>query len=128
MPLYDFRCENDHAFDRFVPLSSFGDRQECDCGAVAHRQISAPMLKGAQSIEPTLGPDGKMHTDLASYRHACTPEGNPQGETYHELGNDSLPPFKAPEFDRKKRREDIRAGIQDVKEGRVPPVVTGDTL
>lgn len=128
MPLYDFKCSEGHRFERFVTLSDFEKSQECDCGAGASRQISASMLKGASAIEPTLGPDGKMHTSLASYRHACTPEGNPQGERYEELGNDSLPPFKAPEFDRKKRREDIRAGIQDVKEGRVPPVVTGDTL
>ncbi|WP_390550926.1 hypothetical protein [Qipengyuania sp. MTN3-11] len=80
----------------------------------------------SDSIEPTLGPDGKLHTSLASYRHSCSPEGNPQGERYQELGRDEMPAFKAPEFDRRKRREDIRAGIQDVKEGRVPPVVTGD--
>ena len=127
MPLYDFRCDDDHAFERFVSLASFGDLQKCECGAVAHRQISAPMVK-SDRIEPTLGPDGKMHDSLASYRHACTPEGNPQREKYHELGNDSLPAFKPPEFDRRKRRDDIRAGIQDVKEGRVPPVVVGDNV
>ena len=128
MPLYDFACSDGHRFERFVPLSEYEKSQNCECGAGASRLISAPMLKGATAIEPTLGPDGKMHTSLASYRHACTPEGNPQGERYVELGNDSLPAFKAPEFDRRKRREDIRAGIQDVKEGRVPPVVVGDTL
>lgn len=125
MPLYDFRCDNDHRFERFVSLAAFDDRQNCECGAVAHRQISAPMVR-SDSIAPTLGPDGRMHTSLATYRHSCTPEGNPQRERYQELGNDSLPAFKAPEFDRRKRREDIRAGIADVKAGRVPPVVTGD--
>lgn len=127
MPLYDFRCDNDHRFERFVSLASFGDRQECECGAGAKRLLCAPRVV-SDSIEPTLGPDGKLHTSLASYRHSCTPEGNPQRQTYHELGSDSLPPFKAPEFDRRKRRDDIRAGIQDVKEGRVPPVVTGEAL
>lgn len=125
MPLYDFRCDNDHRFERFVSLASFGDRQTCECGAGAKRLISAPRVI-SDTMEPTLGPDGKMHTSLASYRHSCTPEGNPQGERYQELGRDELPAFKAPEFDRKKRRDDIRAGIQDVKEGRVPPVVVGD--
>lgn len=124
MPLYDFRCEVGHRFERFVSLARFGDHQDCKCGARASRLVSAPRVM-SDSIEPTLGPDGKMHTSLASYRHSCTPEGNPRGETYQELGRDELPAFKAPEFDRGKRREAIRAGIQDVKEGRVAPVVTG---
>ena len=124
--MYDFLCENYHRFERFVPLASFEDRQECECGAGASRLISAPRII-SDSIEPTMGPDGKMHTSLASYRHSCTPEGNSRGEKFEELGRDELPAFKAPEFDRRKRRDDIRAGIQDVTEGRVPPVVTGDT-
>src|SRR5690242_19383039 len=121
MPLYDFQCADGHRFERFVPLAHFGDRQTCECGAGASRSISAPRVL-SDSIEPTLGPDGKMHTSLASYRHSCTPEGNPRGERFSELGRDELPAFKAPEFDRKKRREAIRAGIQDVKEGRLAPV------
>lgn len=125
MPLYDFRCGAGHSFERLVPLASYGDIQACECGAEAHRAISAPRVV-SDSIDPIRGPDGQMHSSLASYRHSCTPDGNPQRETYQELGNTELPAFKAPEFDRKKRREDIRAGMQDVKEGRVPPVVTGD--
>ena len=125
MPLYDFSCLAGCRFERFVPLTEFEKSQTCECGAGATRLISAPRVI-SDSMEPTLGPDGKMHTSLASYRHSCTAKGNPQGETYLELGREELPEFKAPEFDRRKRREDIRAGIQDVKEGRVPPVVVGD--
>ena len=128
MPLYDFRCEETGTrFERFIPLARFGDRQKCECGAGASRLISAPRVM-SDAIEPTLGPDGQLHTSLTSYRHSCSPEGNPQGERYSELGSEELPAFKAPEFDRRKRRDDIRAGIQDVKEGRVPPVVVGDDL
>lgn len=127
MPLYDFACSNGCRFERFVPLSEFEKSQSCECGAGASRLICAPRVV-SDTIAPTLGPDGKLHTSLASYRHSCTPDGNPQREKYTELGNDKLPDFKAPEFDRRKRREDIRAGIQDVKEGRVPPVVVGDNL
>lgn len=125
MPLYDLRCDEGHLFERFVPLSRFDDPLFCDCGAKAIRAVQAPRVK-TDTIEPVRGPDGRMHTSLQSYRHACTPEGNPQGERYTELGNDEMPAFKAPEFDRRKRRDAIKAGIQDVKEGRVPPVVTGD--
>jgi hypothetical protein len=66
-----------------------------------------------------------MHDSLSSYRRTLQPGGNPKGERYLELGDQELPPFKAPEFDRKTRREAIRAGIADVKAGRVPPL--GDT-
>jgi hypothetical protein len=125
MPLYDLRCDEGHRFERFIPLARFDDRQTCECGAGAERMLCAPRVV-ADTIEPTLGPDGKMHTSLASYRHSCTPEGNPRGERFAELGRDEMPAFKAPEFDRGKRREAIRAGIQDVKEGRLAPVVTGD--
>lgn len=73
-----------------------------------------------------MGADGKLHDSLASYRRSLTPEGNPKGERYLELGNEELPAFKPPEFNRRERREAIKAGIADVKAGRVPPVVTGD--
>lgn len=44
MPLYDFRCEANHTFERFVPLEKFSDPQSCACGAPATRLISAPMF------------------------------------------------------------------------------------
>lgn len=65
-------------------------------------------------IAPIMGMDGKMHDTLSGYRKTLTPEGNPRGERYTELGNENLPDFKAPEFDRGKRREDIRRAISEV--------------
>lgn len=97
------------------------EREVC----AARSSFPTPMLM-KDTIDPIRGPDGNMHDSLSSFRRSCRPDGNPQGERYLELGNDSLPEFKAPEFDRKERRDAIRAGIADVKEGRVPPVVTGD--
>lgn len=44
MPLYDFRCDSNHTFERFVPLEKFEEQQECACGAPAHRLISTPMF------------------------------------------------------------------------------------
>lgn len=125
MPLYDFRCAEGHKFERFVTLANFALPQACECGAKAKRVISAPMVR-SDTIDPIRGPDGKMHDSLSSYRHSCTPEGNPQGERYFELGDQELPEFKAPEFDRKARRDAIKHGIEDVKAGRLPEVVTGD--
>lgn len=44
MPLYDFKCEGGHRFERMVPLSHFEAQQYCDCNAPASRVISAPMF------------------------------------------------------------------------------------
>lgn len=108
-----------------MPLCDFHAPQACDCGADARRLISAPRVR-SDVIEPRMGADGKLHDSLTSYRHSLTPEGNPKGERFLELGDQELPEFKPPEFDRKERREAIKAGIADVEAGRVPPVVTGD--
>src|SRR5688500_4341372 len=121
MPLYDFLCGEGHGFERHVSLADFSDVQTCKCGAPASRLISAPRVR-SDAIDPILGPDKRMHDSLASFRASCRPDGNPQGERYLELGDQELPKFKAPEFDRRERRDAIRAGIADVKAGRVPPV------
>ena len=74
--------------------------------------LSMPYFR-QDAIQPCMGMDGKMHDTLSSYRKTLLPEGNPKGERYIELGNESLPDFKAPEFDRKKRREDIKRAISE---------------
>ena len=91
----------------------------------ARSRFPAPMIL-RDTMPPTLGPDGRMHDSVSSFRAACRPDGNPRGERYLELGDEELPAFKPPEFDPKARRDAIHAGIADVKNGRIPPVVTGD--
>jgi putative FmdB family regulatory protein len=44
MPLYDFRCEAGHKFDRFLRLAEYDAPQVCDCGAPASKMLSAPMV------------------------------------------------------------------------------------
>lgn len=125
MPLYAFRCSEGHRFERFVKLANFASPQACECGAPSQRLIVAPAVH-SDAIDPIRGADGKMHDSMASYRRSLTPGGNPQGERYHELGNENVPDYKPPEFDPKARRDAIRAGLADVKAGRVPPApVTG---
>lgn len=74
--------------------------------------LSMPYFR-QDTIQPCMGMDGKMHDTLSSYRKTLLPSGNPKGERYVELGNESLPEFKAREFDRKKRREDIKRAISE---------------
>ena len=52
------------------------------------------------------------------------PQNNPKGERYYELGNDTIP-VERPVHDRKAVRDAIKAGMEDVRNGRVPPLVSG---
>lgn len=45
MPIYEFRCESAHEYERSVPISARDEAQDCpDCGAPSRRRISAPRL------------------------------------------------------------------------------------
>lgn len=128
MPMYDFRCDEGHRFERVVPLSRFREQQACECGARAVKLISAPRVL-SDAMQPTYGADGQLHDSRSSYRRSLKPEGNARGETFHELApGEKLPDFKPPEFDRRQRRDDIRKSLIDVRDGRTPPpqVVYGD--
>lgn len=120
MPLYDFKCPEGHRFDRVVRLAEFDLMQNCPCGRGAERVISAPRIL-SDHIDPIRGADGRMHDSLSSYRATLRPDGNPQGERYHELGDQNLTPVER-KFDERQRRDDIKAGIEDVRNGRVPPI------
>lgn len=125
MPLYDFKCGEGHRFERLVPLAFFHVEQDCDCGSPAERLVGAPRVL-SDTIAPTMGADGRLHDSLASYRHSLTPSGNAKGERFIEAGNEALPAYNPPALDRRARRDAIRAGIEDVRNGRVAPVATGD--
>lgn len=120
MPLYGFRCAKGHPFDRQLKIADRNARQICDCGADAGRLISAPRVL-SDTIAPVRGADGKIHDSLAGLRASYLPSGNPQGQRYIELGHESIK-HTPPKFDRKQRRDDIKAAIEDVKNGRVAPI------
>ena len=80
----------------------------------------APAIR-RDSIDPMCGADGRMYDSLSALRRTYLPENNPKGERYFEIGNEELPSVTY-DFDPKQRRDDIKAAIEDVKNGRVPPV------
>ena len=121
MPLYDFQCGEGHRFERLVPLAFFHVIQDCDCGSPAQRQLSAPRVV-CDTIAPIMGADGKLHDTMSGYRHSLTPAGNPKGERYLELGNEALPTYQPPKSDKAAIADAVRAGMADVKAGRIPPV------
>lgn len=123
MPLYDFLCAEGHAFERVVKLADFDAPQSCECGAGSKRCVSAPRIL-RDTIAPLMGMDGKVHDSLASYRKTLRADGNPQGENYIELGTETIKATPRT-FDRAKRRDDIKAAVEDVKNGRVAPIPSG---
>lgn len=45
VPIYEFRCEGAHEYERSVPISARDEDLVCpDCGAPARRRMSAPRL------------------------------------------------------------------------------------
>ena len=44
MPVYSYRCVNDHQFTRFFSLANHQAVIQCECGVVAQQQITAPVL------------------------------------------------------------------------------------
>lgn len=44
MPIYDYRCENGHEFDRFLSLKEYDVPQICECGKSASRLIKPTMV------------------------------------------------------------------------------------
>lgn len=45
MPIYEFRCQSAHEYERSVPISARDGDLTCPrCGATARRRISAPRL------------------------------------------------------------------------------------
>jgi hypothetical protein len=88
---------------------------------VARSSFPAPMII-RDAIEPCYGADGQMHDSLSSLRKTYHPSGNPKGKRYIEIGEEKVPEYRKPEFDEGERREHIKAAIEDVKYGRVPPI------
>jgi len=104
----------------------FDDGRKClrklDRGeAPARSSFPAPVIR-KDSIDACRGMDGKMYDSLSGLRRTYRPDGNPQGERYTEIGNEELKPVTHT-FDRAKRRDDIKAAIEDVRNGRVAPSV-----
>lgn len=89
--------------------------------AVQHQRSSFPCPRLIKDeIEPTWGADGKQYTSMSAYRSTLRPDGNPRGERFIEYGNEKIPEYEAPQFDKAQRIETIKQAIHDVENGNVP--------
>lgn len=46
MPVYEYKCEAGHEFEKVHRIAHCDDTHHCTCGAVAHRQMVAPRVRG----------------------------------------------------------------------------------
>lgn len=118
MPTYDYRCEEGHRFERLVPLSHFHEQQSCDCGALAARQVCAPMVI-SDYLPPQIGGDGKMHDSMQSWKKSV------EGVLVDTGGEAIKPPAVDEKAETRARVEAIKAGIEDVKNGRFAQCYSG---
>ncbi|ATG55210.1 hypothetical protein CFK41_10890 [Brachybacterium ginsengisoli] len=64
MPIYEFRCESAHEYERSVPMSARDEDLTCPrCGAAARRRISAPRLSALGT------PAGRLLDSTAASAH-----------------------------------------------------------
>lgn len=93
---------------------------------VARSSLAMPMIVGAFDRPVQSMADGKYYDTSRDLERTYKADGNPHGQEFIPLGNETI---KAPVFtpDPKKRRNDIRQAIQDVKSGNISPEIAAIT-
>lgn len=87
--------------------------------------LPAPMIIGGFAEPVQSAADGKYYSTKAGLSRSHRASGNPHGIDFIELGNESMP-WVEHQTSETELRDDIRSAAQDVKEGRLPEVVTLD--
>ena len=77
MPLYDFKCERGHVFEKIVPVEQFDFAQQCPvlaCGALAHQLwLKVPGMFTPDSAAVTDDRDAYFHHNVT--REGSTEDG-----------------------------------------------------
>lgn len=92
----------------------------------ARSDLACPMIvtgfdKPVQSMA-----DGRYYDTARDLERTYKASGNPLGQEFVQLGNETLKPVEA-KPDPKQRRAHIRQAIRDVKSGNVPPEIAAIT-
>lgn len=93
---------------------------------IARSSLAMPMIVSGFDKPVQSMADGKFYGTARDLERTYKPSGNPSGQEFVQLGNETL---KAPVYtpDPKKRRNDIRQALQDVKSGNVSPEIAAIT-
>lgn len=76
MPTYSYRCDCGARFDRVLPVRLYAEPQTCECGKVATKQLSRPMVIIPAEISFKSPVDGAEITSKQAWledmaRHNC---------------------------------------------------------
>ena len=84
--------------------------------------LPCPMLIGGFAEPVQSAADGKWYSSPAALSRSHRASGNPHGIDFIELGNESMP-WVEHKTGGTELRNDVRAAVQDVKEGKTPDIV-----
>lgn len=77
MPLYEMKCRAGHVYDQHILLCDLDVEQVCTCGAIAVRQISAPLhVFGQQECRYESPRTGQPITSWAERRNDLAKHGD----------------------------------------------------
>lgn len=88
--------------------------------------LACPMIVAGFDKPVQSMADGKYYDTARGLEATYKANGNPSGQEFVQLGNETLKPAEV-KADPKQRREHIRQAIRDVKSGNVPPEIAAIT-
>ena len=106
MPIYEYRCHNDHKFDRFLPLERYNEPQICECGAETIKLLSASFVQ--PDMEAYLSPIDRSYVGSRSQHRKHMLEHG-----VIEVGNEKLTNGFRKKYEPKNVKEDIVAAIHE---------------
>lgn len=105
-----------------IDWSGMKPRQRRARGPVQRSGLAAPMLVRAFAEPVQSMADGKFYDTPRDLEKTYRADGNPRGEEFIPLGNETL---KTTEYvpDATERRNDMREALRDVMTGNLPPEI-----
>lgn len=109
-----------------IDWSGLKPRQRKPRAPVARSGLSCPMIVRTFAEPVQSMADGKYYDTPRDLERTYRADGNPFGQEFIALGNESLPTVEY-DADGSIRREHIRQAVQDVRNGNIPPEIAAIT-
>ena len=93
------------------PIRHRGARADFPCPMVIRDTIGGDLQSMA---------DGKWYDSKSALRRSYTPDGNPQGRDYQEIGGTEIEPAGRASVDKKGIRDALDRAMHDVETGQIP--------
>jgi len=87
---------------------------------VARSGLPCPMVIRDSMDDIQSMADGKWYDSKSALRKSYTPDGNPQGRDYQEIGGTEIEPAGRASVDKKGIRDALDRAMHDVETGQIP--------